>query len=230
MTKVVFKQAFDISNIDLTQFFGGEVDSFSSTEVRLSTEFYSATVFGSGLGYNFLTGNYTGTVQGIEAFYQGDLLFSAKKINVALDVLLDHQDDPQALINDFFGGADNFKGSRFGDVLSSFGGKDVIVAGQGSDVLIGGADRDTLTGGIESDSFLYLAATDSTKAAPDLITDLGHNDNINLTLLGVLGDVTSSYSAGANVTSFKIDIDNDGNADMLIQATGNHIDFNNFLI
>jgi len=31
MTKVVFKQAFDISNIDLTQFVGGEVDSFSST-------------------------------------------------------------------------------------------------------------------------------------------------------------------------------------------------------
>ena len=230
MTKVVFKQAFDISNIDLTQFVGGQVDSFSSTEVQLSTEFYSATVFGTGMGYNFLTGNYTGTVQGVEAAYQGDLLFSAKKINVALDVLLDHKDDPQALLNDFFGGSDSFTGSKGNDVLSRFGGKDTIVAGKGSDVLIGGADRDILTGGIESDSFLYLAASDSTKAAPDLITDLGNTDNINLSLLDVLGDVTSSYNAGSDVTSFKIDVDGDGNAEMLIQATGNHTDFNNFLI
>lgn len=230
MTKVVFKQAFDISNIDLTQFVGGQIDSFSSTEVRLSTEFYSATVFGTGMGYNFLTGNYTGTVQGVEAAYQGDLLFSAKKINVALDVQLDHKDDPRALLNDFFGGSDSFTGSKGNDVLSGFGGKDTIVAGKGSDVLIGGADRDILTGGVESDSFLYLAASDSTKAAPDLITDLGNTDNINLSLLDVLGDVTSSYNAGSDVTSFKIDVDGDGNAEMLIQATGNHTDFNNFLI
>jgi Ca2+-binding RTX toxin-like protein len=230
MTKVVFKQAFDISNIDLTQFVGGDVDSISASQVRLSSGLFSATVFGTGMGYNFFTDNYTGTVQGIDAAYDGGLLFSARKINVALDVLIDHKNDPEALLNDFFGGADSFTGSKFDDVLSGFGGKDTIVAGKGSDVLIGGADRDILTGGVESDSFLYLAASDSTKAAPDLITDLDNTDNINLTLLGVQGDVTSSYSAGSDITSFKIDVDGDGSAEMLIQATGNHTDFNNFLM
>jgi serralysin len=55
----------------------------------------------------------------------------------------------------------------------------------GADTLIGGAGADTLRGGNGADTFLFLAAGDSTQAAPDRIVDFTVGvDTIDLRLVG----------------------------------------------
>jgi hypothetical protein len=72
--------------------------------------------------------------------------------------------------------------------------------------------------------------TDSTKGRPDTIGDLSSQDFIDLRDLDVQGAIFKSYSADSNRTSFRIDINDDGKPDMLIQAIGDLTGFNNFLI
>ena len=55
----------------------------------------------------------------------------------------------------------------------------------------------TLTGGGGADSFVYLAATDSTLSALDLITDFdGVSDDIDLSALGLTGSTAAVLDYG----------------------------------
>lgn len=70
------------------------------------------------------------------------------------------------------------------DLLEGGGGSDRLDGGADGDVLIGGGGADQLTGGSGGDVFLYRAASDSTAAAQDLITDFqSGSDRIDLSLL-----------------------------------------------
>jgi Ca2+-binding RTX toxin-like protein len=64
------------------------------------------------------------------------------------------------------------------DQVSGGAGNDTINAGAGNDVIIGGAGADNLTGGPGNDTFKYLATTDSTPAAHDVISDFGNGSDV----------------------------------------------------
>lgn len=49
-------------------------------------------------------------------------------------------------------GPDSVVGSAQGDIISSLGGNDTIVAGEGNDTVNGGADDDFVNGGAGNDS------------------------------------------------------------------------------
>jgi Ca2+-binding RTX toxin-like protein len=149
-------------------------------------------------------------------------------MNVSLSEVWDNREDGDALLDIFFGGADTFKGSKGADVLASHTGNDVLAGAKGTDVLIGGQGADTMAGGAHADTFVYTVATDSTKKVADLILDLNEaEDFINLQALNVQGEVTSTYNATKGVTSFWIDVNNDGFSEMVITAAGDHTGFEN---
>ncbi|OYW87416.1 MAG: hypothetical protein B7Z23_13840, partial [Pseudomonadales bacterium 32-61-5] len=108
-------------------------------------------------------------------------------------------------------GADLLAGQGQADVLSGLGGNDTLVGGGGADSLTGGQGRDSMTGGDGADHFIYTAASDSTTAARDVITDFTSGDKINLQALEPLSDFTfvglvaasagSATAAGTSRTS-----------------------------
>lgn len=92
--------------------------------------------------------------------------------------------------NMLFGGlgSDIIRASKGNDALYGEVGNDQLYGDAGIDTLIGGAGADRLTGGSEKDIFQFLARTDSTDAARDVITDFTHLvDKIGLVGLGFTG-------------------------------------------
>ncbi|MGZ8287067.1 MAG: calcium-binding protein, partial [Allosphingosinicella sp.] len=69
---------------------------------------------------------------------------------------------------------ENLVGSAFGDRLTGNAGANWLTGGGGADVLAGGAG---------ADRFVYLALSDSTQAAPDLIADFAAGDRIDLSAI-----------------------------------------------
>ncbi|MGZ9063524.1 MAG: M10 family metallopeptidase C-terminal domain-containing protein, partial [Allosphingosinicella sp.] len=69
---------------------------------------------------------------------------------------------------------ENLVGSAFGDRLTGNAGANWLTGGGGGDVLAGGAG---------ADRFVYLALSDSTQAAPDLIADFAAGDRIDLSAI-----------------------------------------------
>ena len=47
---------------------------------------------------------------------------------------------------------------------------------------------------------------------------------------GAAGELTISYDNEADVTQFKVDVDGDGNGDMVILVTGDARDFTSFVL
>lgn len=75
-------------------------------------------------------------------------------------------------------------GGAGADTLVGGAGDDVLNGDNGADIITGGAGADTLTGGNQADTFVYTAASDSTAAAMDVITDfVSGTDVINLDAL-----------------------------------------------
>jgi parallel beta-helix repeat protein len=126
--------------------------------------------------------------------------------------------------------------------LTGNSGNNSLSGTSGNDTLIGGDGADTLSGGSGSDVFVFLSASDSTQAAPDLIYDFkkGDADRIDLSAVdadvntagdqafvwasgftGVAGQIVSSYDAGTKQTTLRMDTDGDGQGDdMVIVLTG----------
>jgi Ca2+-binding RTX toxin-like protein len=125
---------------------------------------------------------------------------------VTVDLTL--QGSPQNTIgagNDTLISIENLYGSNFADTLtgdnnanslSGNGGNDTLSGGGGNDVLYGGSGSDSLTGGAGNDVFLYLALSDSTQAAPDVITDFTSGDKINLAPIGPNFQIGDGTHAG----------------------------------
>jgi Ca2+-binding RTX toxin-like protein len=125
----------------------------------------------------------------------------------------------------FYGGDGNdyLDGGDKGDELSGDFGNDTLVGGAGSDViqggfdfdrlrgdagndlmdggwhnatLEGGAGADTLTGGYGNDTFVFRSVADSTKDAPDVITDFTPwTERINLSAIDADGAAVTGNGA-----------------------------------
>jgi Ca2+-binding RTX toxin-like protein len=133
-------------------------------------------------------------------------------------------------------GADLIVGGGGNDYLIGNGGNDQLFGKGGDDYLVGGAGQDQLRGGFGFDVFRFLAASDSTVAAPDTILDFQYMEKIDLsaidansllegdqafTFIGdaeftAAGQVRATYDAATKLWSVAGDINGDGTADFLI--------------
>jgi Ca2+-binding RTX toxin-like protein len=128
-------------------------------------------------------------------------------------------------------------------------GNDTLIGSKGDDTLIGGGGADVLTGGGGADHFVFLSITDSTPAAPDLITDLANKDVIDLSAIDAnvnvagdqafvlvnafdhhAGEAVLDYDKAAKITHLSLDVNGDGVADMVINIAGNSKNFSGFIL
>jgi Ca2+-binding RTX toxin-like protein len=135
-------------------------------------------------------------------------------------------------------GADTLLGGDGADRLSGDAGADTINGGAGNDQLTGGAGADTFVFGNES---VRLSGSSAAAIETDNLLDFnaGEGDRIDLSAIdanstlagdqaftfvtsfgGVAGEATLSYDLGANITTLRLDIDGDGNADYQLRITG----------
>ena len=127
------------------------------------------------------------------------------------------------------------------DVINGGAGADYLYGGAGTDTLDGGAGQDNLIGGAGNDLFVFSALSDTTVAAPDLVTDFAAGDKLDLHLIdantGVAGDqafhlggggghagdiVVSAFDVANNRTVVTLYVDNNASADAAIWLTGDH--------
>jgi Ca2+-binding RTX toxin-like protein len=127
-------------------------------------------------------------------------------------------------------------------------GNDTLAGGAGDDTLVGGGGADVLTGGKGADHFVFLSSGDSTPDAPDLIGDLHNKDVIDLSAVdadvnvagdqafvlvhafdGHAGEMTLTWSPHAHLTQLSLDVNGDGQADMVIDIAGNAKTFDGFI-
>jgi VCBS repeat-containing protein len=133
-------------------------------------------------------------------------------------------------------GADQIIGGEKGDYLIGNGGNDQLFGRGGDDTLVGGAGQDLLRGGHGFDTFRFLAASDSTVAAPDTIADFQFGEKIDLSAIDAnsledgdqaftfigdaaftgAGQLRATYDANTKLWSVEGDIDGNGQADFLI--------------
>lgn len=129
--------------------------------------------------------------------------------------------------------ANRLSGAAGADVIRGGSGGDYLLGGDGDDTIVGGAGRDGMTGGAGADTFVFLAFSDSTKAARDFITDFNaaDGDTIDLSAIDAIsggandaftavaafsntaGELVISYNAKVNSTVISADVDGDGVAD-----------------
>jgi Ca2+-binding RTX toxin-like protein len=123
-----------------------------------------------------------------------------------------------------FDGYSTIKGTASGDTIWGTGGDDVIqgLAGNdtiyglaGDDTLEGGAGADSLYGGAGSDTFKYSGISDSVSSSKDIIYNFDSaNDSIDIS------SITNGATVQLTGTDFEIDVDQDGNYDMMISLNG----------
>jgi Ca2+-binding RTX toxin-like protein len=94
-------------------------------------------------------------------------------------------------------GNDTLKGGSGNDRLEGGAGRDSLNGGDGSDTILGNGGRDTLTGGAAADTFRFVAVSDSTNKARDLITDFkkAQLDKIDLSAIDAITSVAGVNDA-----------------------------------
>jgi Ca2+-binding RTX toxin-like protein len=91
--------------------------------------------------------------------------------------------------------ANRLDGGNGNDRLEGRGGEDTLRGDAGDDTLVGGDGADLLLGMTGNDVFLYGAASESTAAAQDSISDFGATDLINLSAIDADADVLNGDTA-----------------------------------
>jgi hypothetical protein len=110
------------------------------------------------------------------------------------------------LAGNIVGGANRaILGSNKAETLTGTTGNDIINGNGGTDTIVGGAGADKLTAGSGKVTFAYNAASDSTPAAADTITDFRHGfDKIDFTNI-------AGINATGGVPQFQGNITGNGN-------------------
>lgn len=132
---------------------------------------------------------------------------------------------------------ENAIGGSGNDVIVGNDVDNILKGGAGNDVLFGGKGADELWGGEGKDVFVFSAASDSGKDAPDWIKDFQSGvDKIDLSgfakssganfihfvdeFKGSAGESLLQYDAKSNITELKIDIDGHNVPDFIVKVVG----------
>jgi Ca2+-binding RTX toxin-like protein len=136
----------------------------------------------------------------------------------------------------------NGTGNALANVLTGNDAANILSGAGGDDILIGGGGADTLSGGKGHDTFTFLATSDSSAGAADLITDFkAKSDKLDFTAIdansnlaghqdftfvkaftGAGGEIITMWDSKAGVTHLYFDIDGDKIPDMQLDLSGNH--------
>jgi serralysin len=118
-------------------------------------------------------------------------------------------------------GSDQIFGGAGDDEIDGGAGGDILVGEGGADRLIGAGGADWLVGGEGADTFRYLAASDSTVAAYDVIADFETGrDRVDLTAVRT-GDLDRLIvEAFDGYTLAYVDQGGDGTLDLAILIEG----------
>lgn len=221
MAKVTFTQSVNLHSIDLSQIVDGQIDSFTSKEIDLSSDQYALILKGK----DFDQSDFSGTVSSLTLDIAGDKSLAIKGLDLPLSQLYGDRGDTTAVLNDVFGGNDVIHGSddqKHGDYIYGMAGHDRIFGGEGDDTIDGGAGRDFLTGGDGADVYVFSKASDSSVKASDVLLDLQLEDYVDISDLVSHGRFTDRffYDAGSDKTFYQIDLDNDGVTDMQFVTPG----------
>jgi Ca2+-binding RTX toxin-like protein len=218
MANLTLNRALDLAHIDFAEYTGGDATPVSPNELDVANDRYTAQIFGSSY---FYLGD--GTVTSVDAQYKGKDAFHIDGLEVAFSTLSADRDDSDAVLNDLFGGNDAMIGSSGDDGLTGLGGDDLLKGGKGADTLIGGAGADHLVGGKGADHFTFTDAADSAKGASDVISGLSAEDVVDLSAFGITAeDLSMSYRADKDLTTYKVDTNGDGATDLSFTARGDH--------
>ncbi|TCS18439.1 calcium-binding protein [Caulobacter sp. BK020] len=96
-----------------------------------------------------------------------------------------------------------------------------IVGGSGDDVIIGGGGADALYGGAGADAFKYLAASQSTLSAADIVHDFQAGvDKVDLTAIHASTSDAFGFAYADGATFLFVDQGGNGVNEMLIEFTG----------
>lgn len=131
------------------------------------------------------------------------------------------------LIENAIGGSGN-------DLLMGNAAANNLKGGAGNDIIYGGGGADTLTGGAGADIFVFAAASDSNRAAQDIILDfVSGQDKIDVSAISSLtslqfvnsfsghaGEAILSYNQTSNAGSLAIDFAGLGQSDFQITLVG----------
>jgi Ca2+-binding RTX toxin-like protein len=112
---------------------------------------------------------------------------------------------------------DKFTGDGFANKLDGQAGADTLVGGGGNDTLTGGAEIDNLTGGANDDVFRYLAVSDSTPAARDIITDFDDSGNHRIDVSALFGPTMAYQGTGAFTAAGQVRVAASG-ADVIVEV------------
>jgi len=142
---------------------------------------------------------------------------------------------------------DMLSGDEGSDTLDGGTGNDTLDGGNGLDMLIGGDGSDTLTGGSGNDVFVFADVGGVAANGKDTITDLSAGDTIDLS--GIDADTTAGgdqafavvsrfdghagelmLKYGGGMTKVLLDTDGDRHTDIVIQLTGDHTGFSDFIL
>jgi Ca2+-binding RTX toxin-like protein len=141
-------------------------------------------------------------------------------------------------------GSDTLIGGQGDDILIGYTSE---LAAADGDRMTGGAGRDTLTGDFGDDVMVWSSVAHTTAAAADLITNLNDGDVIHLedidadttvagnqaftivaSLSGAAGQLARVYNGSS--TEFRMDVNGDGTADGIIEASGDHAAHDDFVL
>jgi Ca2+-binding RTX toxin-like protein len=93
----------------------------------------------------------------------------------------------------------NGTGNVLDNVLRGNAAGNLLTGDAGNDTLTGGGGADNLTGGTGKDTFRYTAATDSTLAAYDVITDFASDEQIAFSGMAGITAYSGSYTYTTSV-------------------------------
>jgi Ca2+-binding RTX toxin-like protein len=132
-------------------------------------------------------------------------------------------------------GKDSLTGGDGNDLLIGGTGNDTINGNAGKDMVVGGAGIDSLNGGADSDTFVFLAASDSSPGARDIIVGFAHSgvapDLIDVSATGITGFGGAGTNPGAHMVVWAIegtntivrgDTNGIAGVDFELQVNGNH--------
>ena len=217
---------------------------FADTLIANAT---GATLNGGPGGDDLFSGPGSDILNGGGASDFADYALATSAVTVSLAVTTFQ--DTTGAGHDQLVGIEKLVGSGFNDLLVGDANANAIYGLAGADKLTGGAGQDSLGGGAGNDTFIFIAASDTTVAAPDTILDFQTGDKIDLHLIdadtGTAGDqafhvgatgghtgdiVVGAFSGGHTILTLFVNADATPDAEIILNGDHHGLAASDFVL